>query len=158
MDISDYLIDQAGKDWRTLLEDWMPPLPSTFTLWLVNRFGDLFVVTDDNVVHMLDVSAGAFKRVADNRDHFAQLLDLDGNANNWLMIPFVDSCRAAKMTLGPNECYGFKIAPLLGGKYELANIEPTDIAVHYSTLADILKQAKDLPLGTPIKAVMTDRK
>jgi hypothetical protein len=158
MDINDYLIDQAGKDWQTLLQDWMPPLPSTFTLWLVNRFGDLFVVTDDDVVHMLDVGAGAFKRVADNRDHFAQLLDQDGNAHNWLMIPFVDRCQAANMTLGPNQCYGFKIAPLLGGPYELANIEPTDLAVHYSMLADIHKQARNLPIGTPIKAVGVEGK
>jgi len=158
MDINDYLIDQAGKDWPTLLKDWMPPLPPAFTLWLVNRFGDLFVVTDDDAVHMLDVSAAAFKRVADNRDHFATLLDIDANANNWLMIPFVDACRAANMPLRPNQCYGFKVPPLLGGKYELANIAPTDITVHYSLLADIYKQTKDLPEGTPIKVAVFDKK
>jgi hypothetical protein len=156
MDINDYLIDQAGKDWPTLLKDWIPPLPPTFTLWLVNRFGDLFVVTDDNVVHMLDVTATVFKRVADNRDHFATLLDSDDNANNWLMIPFVDACRAANMQLSPNQCYGFKVPPLLGGPYELANIEPTDIAVYYSVLADLYQQTKDLPDGSRIRAVATD--
>jgi hypothetical protein len=46
--------------------------------------------------------------------------------------------------------------PLLGGKYEIDNVEPTDLAVHYGLLADIYRQTKDLPDGTPIAAVVTD--
>jgi hypothetical protein len=156
MNINDYLIDQAGKDWATLLGDWMPPLPSILTLWLVNRLGDVFVISDGDAVHMLDVGAGTFVRVADSREHFADLLGIDANANDWLMIPLVDECREADMQLGPNQCYGFKIPPVLGGKYEVSNIEPTDLAVHYSLLAQIYKQTKDLPEGTPIGAVVVE--
>ena len=157
MDIKDYLIDQDGKDWAAFLRDWMPPLPSSFTLWLLNRVGDTFVVSDDDgSVHMLDVGAGALERVADNRSHFGDLLDMNGNADNWLMIPLVDECRKAGMQLGSSQCYGFKIPPVLGGKYELSNVEPIDLAVHYSFLADIYKQTKDLPDGTPIKAVVVE--
>jgi hypothetical protein len=105
---------------------------------------------------MLDVGAGTLTRVADNRSHFSDLLDTDGNANNWLMIPLVNECRHAGLSLSPCQCYGFKIPPVLGGKYELANVEPTDLAVHYSFLADIYKQTKDLPDGTPIKAVVVE--
>lgn len=39
MDVNDYLISQAGKDWRTLLSGWLEILPKSFTLWMVNRFG-----------------------------------------------------------------------------------------------------------------------
>lgn len=157
MNINDYLIDQTGKDWGAFLRDWMPPLPSSFTVWLVNRFGDVFVVSDhDGSVQMLDVGSGACARVADNRSHFADLLDTDDNADNWLMIPLADDCRNAGMGLGPSQCYGFKIPPVLGGKYEVANVEPTDLAVHYSFLAQVHKQTKDLPDGTPIKAVVLE--
>jgi hypothetical protein len=157
MDINNYLIDQTEKDWGALLRDWVPPLPSSFTLWLVNRFGDAFVVSDDDgSVHMLDVGGGTLARVADNRAHFADLLDVDDNASDWLMIPLVDACREAGMSLQRGQCYGFKIPPVLGGKYEVANAEPTDLAVHYSFLADIYKQTKDLPDGTPIKAVVVE--
>jgi len=156
MDINDYLIDQVGKDWTALLRDWMPPLPSSFTLWLVNRFGDAFVVADDGSVHMLDVGAGTLTRLADNRSHFAELLDANGSADNWLVIPLVDECRRAGMQLAPNQCFGFKIPPVLGGKYQLSNVEPTDLTVHYSFLAEIYKQTKDLPDGTPINAVVVE--
>jgi hypothetical protein len=156
MNINDYLIDQAGAEWAVLLRDWMPPLPATFALWLVNRFGDAFVVHEDGSVHMLDVGAGTYLRLADSRDHFAGLMDVNDNADSWLMIPLVDACRAQGMTPDRNQCYGFKLPPLLGGAYEPSNFELTDIAVHYSFLGDLYRQTKDLPDGTVIQTVLVE--
>jgi hypothetical protein len=156
MDINDYLLDQAGHDWAAMLADWTPPLPPSLTLWLVNRFGDAFVVDDDGAINLLDVGAGTFVRLAADRDQFAERLGLGDNASNWLLIPLVDACREAGMTPGPGQCYGFKVPPMLGGAYEVANIEPTDLSIHYSLLADIHKRTKDLPDGTQIKSVMVD--
>jgi hypothetical protein len=156
MDINDYLIDQSGKDWPSMLRDWTPPLPADFTLWLVNRFGDAFIVTDDGAVHILDVGAGTLTRLADSRAHFATLLDVGDNANSWLMIPLVDECRKAGMTLSTKQCYGFRMPPRMGGKYDVSNVEPTDLAVHYALLAQIYKRTKDLPNGSSISSVKID--
>lgn len=154
MNIHDYLIDQDGKCWAELLAGWRGLVPGEFTLWIVNRFGDAFIVFDDGSVHMLDVGIGQLRRLADNREHFAQLLDVDENANNWLMIPLVDGCVAAGMQISATQCYGYKIPPILGGEYRVENIEPTDLAIHYSLLADIFQQTKNLPDGTRIKTVV----
>jgi hypothetical protein len=157
MDVHDYLIDQSGKDWSELLSGWSDILPPSFTLWLVNRFGDVFAVFEDGSIHMLDVSIGAVKRIAEDRDHFADQIDVADNANNWLMIPLVDQCVAAGLTLAHNQCYGYKIPPLLGGQYSVENFELTDLSVHYSLLADIFTQTKDLPDGTRIRRVVLER-
>ena len=156
MDINDYLIAQPGKDWPDLLSGWFDTLPKIFTLFLVNRLGDVFVVCEDETVHMLDVGAGRIERLADNRDHFCSLLDEGGNADNWLMIPLVDACVATGLTLGSNQCYGYRVPPFLGGQYEVGNIEPTDLSVHYELLASLHRQTKNLPDGTPIHAVVID--
>jgi hypothetical protein len=158
MNVHDYLIDQAGKNWPELLSGWLGALPPVFTVWLVNRFGDVFAVFEDESVHMLDVGIGAINRVADNRDHFAAQCDSDDVANNWLMINLVDGCVTAGLTLGPDQCYGYKVPPILGGEYTIENLEPTDLSVHYSLLADIYRQTKDLPDGTRIKMVVLERK
>lgn len=139
MNINDYLIAPAGNDWEKLLGYWKPPLPEDFAPWLVNRFGDVFGVAPDAGVYWLEVAVGTVSKVADSREHFAQLLDA-GNAGRWLMIPLVDACGRAGMKLGPGQCYGLKIPPLLGGKYELANIEPTRLLVYYSYQAYVHKQ------------------
>lgn len=140
MNITDYLLVQAGIEWGKLLGYWAPPLPPRFTLWLVNLLGDVFVITQDDAVLRLDVGNGGCAVVARNREHFAQLLDA-GHANEWLRLQLVDECRRAGMTLGTHECYGFRLPPTLGGRYEVANLVPTHLAVHYSYQAYICKQS-----------------
>lgn len=155
MDINDYLIDQSGKDWKAMLRDWMPPLPESFTLWLVNRFGDVFVVDDDGdgSVCRLEVGHGTFDRVAKNREDFGKLADVGTNAERWFRVSFVDHCRSSGLTLAANQCYGFKVPPMLGGIYEIGNIEPLDIAIHYFLLAQIYKKTKDVKAGATTESV-----
>jgi hypothetical protein len=78
------------------------------------------------------------------------------NANDWLMIPLVDRCVTAGMVLGTNQCYGFKTAPTLGGEYEVANVELSDVPVYLAVMGQIHEQIKDVPDGTSIKFVVTD--
>jgi hypothetical protein len=157
MNIQDYLIDQHGKDWSEFLSGWSDLLPSSFTLWLVNRFGDVFTVFEDGSVHMLDVGTGVIERAADNRDHFTTRLDENDNAGNWLMIRLVDQCVATGLKLEHNQCYSYKVPPILGGEYAVGNVAPMNLTAHYSFLADIYRQTKDLLDGTRIKTVVIEK-
>jgi hypothetical protein len=141
MNITDYLLAHAGTDWRQLLGYWTPPLPSRFSMWLVNLLGDVFVISEDHTVLRLDVGSGSCQVLARNREHFAQLLDDGVHADEWLRLRLVDECRRAGMTLGKHECYGFRIPPALGGQYEVANLVPTHLAIHYSYQSYICKQS-----------------
>ena len=154
MNINDYLIGQTGFDWQTMLAGWAEILPETFTIWLVNRFADVFINTEDGSVHCLDVAIGTLERVSDSREKFAELMDIPQNANNWLMIPLVDQCVKAGISLQPGQCYGFKVSPLFGGEYELGNVVRVDVVENYAFLADIRSQTKDMPDGTPVRLVI----
>ena len=156
MNIQDYLLPQDGYDWAKLLESLGDELPKSFTVWLVNRFGDLFLVYDDNSVNFFDTSACTFSKIAASRDEFCSLIDLDENASNWLMIPQVDAAVRSGMHLSPGQCYNFKVPPCLGGSWDLANISVTDLEVHLSFSADIYRQIKDLPDGTKINIKVVD--
>lgn len=140
MRVEDYLIDQHGKDWRALLSRWTPPLPSDFTLWLVNRLGELFIVSSDDSVHYLEFGNGTLHVLAKSREQFAQLLDSGNNAETWLRISLTDACRRQGKHLQPDECYGFKVPPILQGKYEADNLEPVRLDKHYSLMAHLIKQ------------------
>jgi hypothetical protein len=141
MNINDYLIDPSGHDWSKLLSFWIPPLPPQFSLWLINRLGDVFVVTADQKIGRLDIGSGVFAEVAESREHFAQLLNRHENAELWLRVSLVNACMQSGMKLNARQCYGFRLPPTLGGKYELANLTPTELAVHYSYQAYICKQS-----------------
>jgi hypothetical protein len=154
MDIHNYLIDQAGKDWADLLSGYTDVFPASFTVWLVNRLGDVIAVFEDGSVHLLDTGNCIIERVAASRDEFIELVDVGDNAENWLMISLVDRCVKADIKLSEGQCYGFKVPPILGGKYELENIEPTYLSVHYSFLADMFRQTRDVPDGTKIRVII----
>jgi hypothetical protein len=157
MNLSDYLLDHCGRDWATLLAGWADLLPSEFTVWMVNRFGDVIAVLDDGSVHLLDSGNGTFEQIGDDRKHFAELMDIEKNANVWLMIPLVDDCVNAGMELAPDQCYGFKLAPLLGGEYAVRNVAPISLAENLDWLSDLWRQTRDLPDGSRVRLVVKRR-
>lgn len=141
MDINDYLLDGGDSDWSRLLADWNWILPPRFTLWLVNRYGDLFlVVPEGGGICMLDVGAGTLRRLAADEREFDARLREGNNAAEWLMMPLVDQCVAAGLKLGPGHCYGFRKPPALGGEYSVDNTEVVDLYTHYSVLGQLHAQ------------------
>jgi hypothetical protein len=140
MNVIDYLIAPSANDWPKLLSLWVPPLPARLTPWLMNKMGDTFVVTQEGRIIGLELGSGLCREVANSREHFASLLDQRQNAEAWLRISLVDACRRSGMTLTPTQCYGFRVPPTLGGRYEVSNLTPMELIDHYSYQAYICKQ------------------
>jgi hypothetical protein len=150
--VQDYLIDHQGFDWPVILADWAWLLPrDEFVIWLMNRYGDLFLVYDDGAVHMLDVGNGSLEKLAASRDAFRDRIAEGDNANDWLMIPLVDSLVKAGKVLEEGRCYSFIIPPALGGEYTVGNTATLNVAEHYGVYASIHHQIKDLPAGTKVR-------
>ena len=143
--LSDYTLPIEGVDWNDLLASWAWLLPDDFTLWIVNRFGDLFLVVEDGAVHRMDVGCGSLEKLAESRDSFSNVIDEGDNANDWLMIPLVDELVAAGRTLGPGECYSYLQLPVLGGDYKVANTRVVTLADHYKTFGPLHERLKDSP-------------
>ena len=148
--VTDYLTDQSGIDWSKTLAPWSWLLPPEFTLWLVNRFADIFLVLPDGTVHMLDVGIGTLTKVAESRDDFRTKIDEDDNANQWLMIPLVDKMVAAGGILQPGQCYGFKTSPVMGGDYTVENAGPLPVCDYLGACGSIHEQLRDVPDGSPV--------
>lgn len=156
MDINDYLIDPRELDWHKLLDTWTWLVSGDFEVWLMNRFGDLFLIFDDGSIHMLDIGAGAIERLADSREEFFAKADQGGNGSDWFMIPLVTQLVASDMTLGEGECYSFKQPPILGGEYDVENSYVIPIEGHFHFYGSIHKQIKDLPDGAKVEIKMVD--
>ena len=148
--VHDYLIDHGGIDWPKASAQWSWLLPGEVTLWLVNRFADLFLVLPDGAVHMLDVGAGSLTKVAESRDDFCAKIAEPDNANHWLMVPLVDKLVAAGIRLQQGECYGFKKPPVLGGQYTVENCGPLPVWDYLGAYGTIHKQLRAVPDGTQV--------
>jgi hypothetical protein len=137
MTIHDYLLNHDGVDWRTMLAGWGKLLPRSFSVWLVNRFGDLFIVAADGQIHLLETGTGMLKQIAVSQDDFCQKIDLADNAGDWLMIPLVDKLVAAGKKLSAGQCYSFQQPPALGGAYTVENTRVVRLAQHFARYAAI---------------------
>jgi hypothetical protein len=150
VNVYDYLIDHSEFNWAQLLSGWEWLLPTEFTIWLMNRYGDLFLILTDGSVHMLDIGSGTLTKLAENQDGFAQKIDEDENAEDWLMIPLVDRLVAAGVLLRPGECYSFLTPPILGGDYTVENTVVLSITEHYGVYGSYHEQLRGVPDGTKV--------
>ncbi|GGD01382.1 T6SS immunity protein Tdi1 domain-containing protein [Aquisalinus flavus] len=147
----DYLFVDNTLDWAKVMNNWEGLTPEAFTIYLVNRFGDAFLVDLDGAVHMLDIGACNCKKVARSKGQFVALLN--EHFGNWLMVNATDACVQHGMTLGQGECYGYKVPPFLGGKIDLGNIYVTKLADYHQKMGRIYQKIKDLPDGTTVQMV-----
>lgn len=150
MTVHDYLLDHDGIDWSGLLSGWSWMLPPEFAVWLVNRFGDLFLVPPDGTVLMLDIGSGTLTKLAESREDFLRKSDEDDNADDWLMIPLVDELTAAGIVTGPGECYTYRTPPVLGGEYTVENTAVLKIVEHYGFYGSIHEQLRGVPDGAKV--------
>src|SRR6266498_2812669 len=153
--LTDYTLGTEGTDWGDLLAGWAWLVPREFTVWLANRFGDLFILCADGSVHRMDVGRGSLEKVAENRDRFADAIDEGNNANDWLMTPLVDKLVEARVTLGPGQCYSYLQLPVLGGDYTVGNTRVVSFAQHYKEFGPIHERITALPDGTRVKFDVT---
>ncbi len=79
-----------------------------------------------------------------------------GTSNHWPKTPLCPICGKNKVFEPHSMAILTAGAMLMGGKSEVANIEPTDIAVHQGILSQIHEQTRNLAEGTKIGKIVVD--
>ena len=152
--VEDLTVDIRALDRDALLSDWTWKVGLERLPILVSFIGDAFVQdVRDGTVHHLDTTFGTLEQVAASPDELARrLADLEFVNEHLVPGLFVD-LRDAGRTLGPGQVFSWRTPPALGGELVAGNLEPADIAVHFSLTGQIHRQIADLPEGTPIPEI-----
>lgn len=152
--INDLTVNFSKCNSKTLLSDWHWLIGKNKIPILITAFGEPFVQEmGSGEVFFLNVYEGSMTRVAVDLDDFKTQLNSDDFSEKYLPIQAVGDLRLAGKMLSIGEVYSLKVPPILGGAYELENIEVCDIQVHFSILGQIHHQVKDLPVGAEIGSV-----
>ena len=150
MNTDDLTINIDDLDFGDLLSDWASLLSGNYGPLLMNAFGDLFLQGENGHVYFLDLASGTANEVAKDLEEFSELLNEENHVAQWFMPGLVEELHQQNMLLDPGQCYGYKIPPILSGPFIPENIQPTDISLHYASLAHVYEQVKDVPAGTNI--------
>lgn len=154
---NDLTVNFSKCDSKTLLSEWHWLIGKNRIPILITAFGEPFVQDSrSGEVFFLNIDEGLMAKVAVGLDDFKGQLNSDDFWEKYLPIQVVGDLRLAGSVLSFGEVYSFKIPPILGGTYELENIEICDIQVHFSILGQIHRQVKDLPDGAEIGSIKLD--
>ena len=149
MEIADYLLETAGLDWEALLAPWQDELPPEFQLWLVNRFAEPFIVDPGGKVTLLRLDDGKLEPLADSRDAFLNVVD--DHVEDWFLAPLVSRMAEAGAVLAPGRCFGFIHPPIMGGAYDVSNVQVVALDQYYRFTHNVFEQTRHLPDGTHVR-------
>ncbi len=156
-DIKLYTKEMNKLNIEDICSCWEWKLAGLKAVFLVSSVGDLFLTGNDGTIHWLDTSVGQIKKIANDMQHFEELLGDFSNVDNWFLATLVDKKIKNGIILKENQVYSFKILPTLGGEYSADNLEPTDISVHFALTGQIQEKIKDMPDGTKINNVRIEK-
>jgi hypothetical protein len=141
------IIPAVGLETKRWLAEWRWLVPEVFSpLWL-NCFGDWVFASRDGEIYFLDLLEGSFKSISPSNQVLSGQLNREENQNRWLMADWVGICRERGLLLSNGQCYGWKVAPVLGGKFEFDNIQVFDLLVYECIMGQIHRQLQGLPEG-----------
>lgn len=131
--------------WDWLLEDPYHPL-------VLSKFGDWFLMDSEGGVHWLDLLEGDLVEVAPTVEAFRKLMTQPDQLDEWFLPAWCEALHAAGQVAGPGQCYGFEIAPRLGGPVALTNVAVTDLGAYQFWMS----QVHQMPAGCPVEAVLVN--
>jgi hypothetical protein len=139
----------ALSDWQ-----WLPELTGKQPL-VTSAFGDVFLRGEDGV-WFLDTVEGNVSRQWDSPNDLQQQLNTRDGQDRFLMAGLVETAVGAGLVAGQGEVLSFKVPPVLGGQFDVDNLDVTDLVVALSVAGQIHRQVKDLPPGTQVSGVTVD--
>ncbi|BFM13642.1 hypothetical protein R50072_37950 [Simiduia litorea] len=141
MTLNDLTVNFSHLDRNALLSEWEWLLGGEYLPILVSASGDAFVQNvSNNQVWWLDTGGGEFTKVAESPEEFSRLLSTKDFVVEHFAVQMVGDLIQSGKTLSCGQIYSLSKPWLLGGLYELSNIVPTDIEVHFSISGQIAQQ------------------
>lgn len=139
----------SARSFADALESWQWVELRGKTPVLASLFGDVFL-QDPSGYWFLDTVEGALTQPWTKRDQVQATLATEEGQDQYLLGGLAFAASDAGLVLTDDEVYSFKIPPVLGGQFDVANIEVADFVVAVNLLGQIHQQVKTLPPGSKI--------
>ena len=146
-------IDIPAIDLFRAIDGWKWLPVTGLTAIAVSAFGEVFFRDSAGVVHQIDTIEGRLTKVANSLPELTTMLKDAEARDNLLLEGLVIGARKMGLILEPGECYDFKIAPVLGGKMGVEEMQKLSFVVKLHIAGQLHEQVKDLPPGTKINHV-----
>jgi hypothetical protein len=136
------LIEASHYDTLHLLADWRWLIPNAAMPLFLSAFGDWVFCHPDGSIWVLSLLEGTYEQIAHNAAEYNRLK----TSQRWLEETFLAAWQpiAAAHGLEPakDECLGWKIHPLIGGKFEVANLQLFTMRDYQCSMGQLHRQIR----------------
>lgn len=153
MNIEDISIGQAGVDWQNCLQHWawILIINPDFNILLVNKFGEIFVSSDDGSVWFLSTSNASYEKVADSIEEFETDLTNKDRFDYYFMPQVVRMLEDELGKIDEHQCYGFHVPCVFEEcSFDSDNFKIIEIEAYLIGLGDMLGRLKDTTNGKKV--------
>jgi hypothetical protein len=116
---------------------------------LITAFADVFFDSSDGV-WFLDTLEGKLKRVCGTRVELESILATEEGKDLYLLSGFIDRAVRESMLLKEEECYDFRVHPVVGGAIDYSNVTTISFLVALHLRGQLHDQVRHLKPGTKI--------
>lgn len=142
-------ITDALESWRWIGIEGKQP-------WLVTAFADVFFDSPDGI-WFLDTLEGKLKKVGETKAEVEHTLATEEGKDLYLFSGWVDRAIREGRILGNDECYDFRLHPIVGGQVDYSNVEKINLSVALHLRGQLHDQVRHMKPGTKIsKFVLVD--
>jgi hypothetical protein len=117
----------------------------------INLFGNLIVKDVGGTFWRICPEGLSCRKIATDLNKFTELWRSENFQHDWKMTKMVEFAEEKLGPLQKDECYSFKLSPVVGGKYDAANLAKISLKELIAFTGDLAEQIKDVPDGGQIK-------
>jgi hypothetical protein len=132
---------------------WIDEALGTLVPKLATAFGDVFLEGADGALWFLDTAEGTLVRTWPGGDAFMSALDTPEVQDRYLMAPLALAAEAAGLVAGESEVLCFTVPPILGGQFEVSNVDVADFEMTVNIAGQIHEQVRGTAAGTAIDGI-----
>ena len=139
-----FMFEAKEYDIPRLIQEWRWLVPPQHMPLLISIFGDWVFGAPDQSHWALSVLEGDYTKIARNSTEFNTFK----SSFEWLDKHFIAGWQeiAHRHGLSPSmdQCLGWKIHPLLGGKFEVANLQVFDMTLYQSLMGQLHRESRGI--------------
>jgi hypothetical protein len=142
--VRDLLIDASRYDVPALIKEWRWLLPSGDTPLFLSAFGDWVLGNRDGSLWVLSLLEGTYECVARDAAEYNKLNKSEEWLDEVFMAGWLSIAAGHNLVPAKDECLGWRLHPLLGGKFEASNLQIFSMRVYQSLMGRLHHQFQNM--------------
>jgi hypothetical protein len=140
-----FIVDIENTNTSSLLAEWRWLVPETETPLLLSALGDWVFGARDGSFWLLSALEGSYSKIAESSVEFNQLYKSQEWVEETFLVSWFEIALGNEIKPSESECVGWKVHPLLGGKFEVANLQLFSMLVYQSLMGQLHRQLQQRP-------------